>query len=69
MDTASLAIELPDQSLPDAGPEAALPAELRLMDAYWRAANYLSAGQIYLYDRWWWGIGTPRRVRTSSTST
>ncbi len=24
--------------------------ELRKMDAYWRAANYLSAGQIYLYD-------------------
>ena len=25
-------------------------AELRLLDAYWRAANYLSVGQIYLYD-------------------
>src|SRR5690348_11910734 len=24
--------------------------ELRRMDAYWRAANYLSVGQIYLYD-------------------
>ena len=24
--------------------------ELKLMDAYWRAANYLSVGQIYLYD-------------------
>jgi xylulose-5-phosphate/fructose-6-phosphate phosphoketolase len=24
--------------------------ELRLMDAYWRAANYLSVGQIYLLD-------------------
>ena len=24
--------------------------ELRLMDAYWHAANYLSVGQIYLYD-------------------
>jgi xylulose-5-phosphate/fructose-6-phosphate phosphoketolase len=24
--------------------------ELRLLDAYWRAANYLSVGQIYLYD-------------------
>jgi len=23
---------------------------LRNMDAYWRAANYLSVGQIYLYD-------------------
>jgi xylulose-5-phosphate/fructose-6-phosphate phosphoketolase len=26
------------------------PELLRRMDAYWRAANYLSAGQIYLYD-------------------
>jgi len=26
------------------------PDLLRKMDAYWRAANYLSAGQIYLYD-------------------
>jgi xylulose-5-phosphate/fructose-6-phosphate phosphoketolase len=26
------------------------PVELQLMDAYWRAANYLSVGQIYLYD-------------------
>jgi xylulose-5-phosphate/fructose-6-phosphate phosphoketolase len=25
-------------------------AQLRAMDAYWRAANYLSVGQIYLYD-------------------
>ena len=24
--------------------------ELRQLDAYWRAANYLSVGQIYLYD-------------------
>jgi len=23
---------------------------LKQMDAYWRAANYLSVGQIYLYD-------------------
>src|SRR5262249_28788642 len=26
------------------------PAEVRAMDAYWRAANYLSVGQIYLLD-------------------
>jgi len=26
------------------------PEELRLMDAWWRAANYLSVGQIYLLD-------------------
>lgn len=32
--------------------EKQTPSELQLnkMDAYWRAANYLSAGQIYLYD-------------------
>ena len=24
--------------------------QLRKIDAYWRAANYLSVGQIYLYD-------------------
>ncbi len=28
----------------------ASPEMLRRMDAYWRAANYLSVGQIYLYD-------------------
>src|SRR3984893_8482617 len=29
----------------------ALPADLlRKIDAYWRAANYLSVGQIYLHD-------------------
>ena len=26
------------------------PELLRKMDAYWRVANYLSAGQIYLYN-------------------
>ncbi|MGQ0555351.1 MAG: hypothetical protein ACT4PN_05320, partial [Nitrospiraceae bacterium] len=24
--------------------------QLKKLDAYWRAANYLSVGQIYLYD-------------------
>ncbi len=33
--------ELPDRTLP--------PDLLRRMDAYWRAANYLSVGQIFLY--------------------
>jgi xylulose-5-phosphate/fructose-6-phosphate phosphoketolase len=32
----------------DATPLAA--AELVRLDAYWRAANYLSVGQIYLMD-------------------
>ena len=27
-----------------------VPEVLHKMDAYWRAANYLSVGQIYLYD-------------------
>ena len=26
------------------------PELLHKMNAYWRAANYLSVGQIYLYD-------------------
>ena len=26
------------------------PELLQRLDAYWRAANYLSVGQIYLYD-------------------
>jgi len=30
--------------------ETLSPELLRKMDAYWRAANYLSVGQIYLYD-------------------
>jgi xylulose-5-phosphate/fructose-6-phosphate phosphoketolase len=33
---------------PEANPLSA--DELRRMNAYWRAANYLSVGQIYLYD-------------------
>jgi xylulose-5-phosphate/fructose-6-phosphate phosphoketolase len=33
---------------PETGPLSA--EELRAMHAYWRAANYLSVGQIYLYD-------------------
>lgn len=30
--------------------ESLTKEELRLINAYWRAANYLSVGQIYLYD-------------------
>ena len=31
-------------------PDKPLPAdELRKLDAFWRAANYLSVGQIYLF--------------------
>ena len=31
-------------------PEVLSQRELDAMHAYWRAANYLSVGQIYLYD-------------------
>ena len=31
-------------------PDTLTPELLRKMDAYWRAANYLSVGQIYLFD-------------------
>src|SRR5579863_5546375 len=31
-------------------PDETSARELELMDAYWRAANYLSVGQIYLLD-------------------
>src|SRR6202048_1100245 len=36
-----------DMSTP---PNPPSPQELRQLDAHWRAANYLSVGQIYLYD-------------------
>jgi xylulose-5-phosphate/fructose-6-phosphate phosphoketolase len=34
----------------DSRPNPLSAEELRLMHAYWRAANYLSVGQIYLFD-------------------
>ena len=38
-------------SLTDAPPtRSAVASDLELIDAYWRAANYLSVGQIYLLD-------------------
>ena len=33
-----------------AQPPPLAPELVRRIDAYWRAANYLSVGQIYLYD-------------------
>jgi xylulose-5-phosphate/fructose-6-phosphate phosphoketolase len=39
--TAGIPLDLPQTLSPD---------ELHLLDAYWRAANYLSVGQIYLMD-------------------
>ncbi len=52
MDALALAPErLIDVNLPTPVSRPALGAEeLRLTDAYWRAANYLSVGQLYLYD-------------------
>src|SRR5579872_2831621 len=37
-------------TLPHAYAETLTPELLWKMDAYWRAANYLAVGQIYLYD-------------------
>ena len=40
-----------DRDTPAGDPSTPLsPEGLRLIDAYWRAANYLSVGQIYLLD-------------------
>ena len=39
---------MPTNEIKDASPLGA--EELHWMNAYWRAANYLSVGQIYLYD-------------------
>ena len=39
--------ESPEKVVVSAKPLSA--EELRKMNAYWRAANYLSVGQIYLY--------------------
>jgi xylulose-5-phosphate/fructose-6-phosphate phosphoketolase len=64
-------------------PTLPTPQQLDLMDAYWRAANYLSVGQIYLADNpllkrplvitdmkpCCWVTGAPRQARTSSTFT
>ena len=39
------------ENLPAPPVEPAMDSsELHLLDAYWRAANYLSVGQLYLYD-------------------
>jgi len=53
MDTATQppAPKAQDASLERAQKSSTLPPdELSKLDAYWRAANYISVGQIYLYD-------------------
>src|SRR5919199_3555634 len=37
-------------AVPDVAQRQVPEQELQLMDKYWRAANYLSVGQIYLLD-------------------
>jgi len=54
-----------------------IPDEFKALDLYWRAANYLSVGQIYLFfaARWrflilnlaYLDIGVLFQVKTSST--
>jgi xylulose-5-phosphate/fructose-6-phosphate phosphoketolase len=39
---------VPDTATATDAPAPLAPSQLRLLDAYWRAANYLSVGQIYL---------------------
>src|SRR5437899_12178062 len=51
-------MELASERMEDTRPSPARPRaadalsamDLRTIDAYWRAANYLSVGQIYLLD-------------------
>ena len=53
MTTAVLTREEAKQSPQEKKSRSKLPLgteELKKLDAYWRAANYLSVGQIYLYD-------------------
>jgi xylulose-5-phosphate/fructose-6-phosphate phosphoketolase len=51
MDTAVPTLAPPSRTDPVASSVAVLSQdEFHKMDAYWRAANYLSVGQIYLYD-------------------
>ena len=65
-------------------PARLLDADLAQIDAYWRAANYLSVGQIYLCDNpllqraagarrtsnaCCSATGAPRRARISSIRT
>jgi xylulose-5-phosphate/fructose-6-phosphate phosphoketolase len=51
MDTHTATRDLQNCNIAAPGSPVTLDAEeLRLMNAYWRAANYVSVGQIYLFD-------------------
>src|SRR5437667_8170398 len=41
---------MPRQTETETAAQTLSPAALDLIDAWWRAANYLSVGQIYLLD-------------------
>jgi xylulose-5-phosphate/fructose-6-phosphate phosphoketolase len=43
-------IATPEPVVPSEPPQLLPTDVMKRMDAYWRAANYLSVGQIYLYD-------------------
>jgi phosphoketolase len=45
-------------------PESVSDQQLRLMDAYWRAANYLSVGQMYQ-----WAFGCANRLSVDHSPT
>jgi phosphoketolase len=67
---ATLKTQARDQATARSGDSQAKPApltidELRKLDAYWRASNYLSVGQIYIAEHgdampaksgWKWGL-------------
>jgi phosphoketolase len=42
-----------------------LPDQLTLMNAWWRAANYLSVGQIYLLDNLCCGRGSSQKLNSN----
>jgi xylulose-5-phosphate/fructose-6-phosphate phosphoketolase len=48
--TASATVSPVISAAPSQTPQPLTADELRRMDAYWRACNYLCAGMIYLYD-------------------
>src|SRR5262245_42160023 len=51
MDSATTEIKTRSRTAGRPAPQGTLsPEELRKLDAYWRASNYLSVGQIYLFD-------------------
>jgi phosphoketolase len=46
----TLKLDVPDNAPATDTVAPLTPEELTRLDAYWRAANYLSVGQIYLLD-------------------